>query len=68
MVVDRLRLFIPRTQEGLRIHWSIPEIHVFELIPGTFPKSLGDRRRFDVITMLALLEHASRHAVAERDE
>jgi hypothetical protein len=29
MTVDRLRLFIRRTEEGT-IGWSIPEIHVYE--------------------------------------
>lgn len=35
------------------------------LVPGTFPESLGARRKFDVITMLAVLEHIPRERHAD---
>ena len=57
-----------RIGEGVGIDAGLDEpveMPGFELIPGTFPKSLGDRLRFDVITMLALLEHVPRERQAD---
>ena len=50
----------PRISEGVGLDSELDEPVVmpgFRLLPGTFPESLSDQRRFDVITMLAVLEH-----------
>ncbi len=57
---ELFRLCGNRIQEGVGLDPTltsqVKEEH-FQLIPGRFPESLAEHKPFDVITMLAVLEH-----------
>jgi 2-polyprenyl-3-methyl-5-hydroxy-6-metoxy-1,4-benzoquinol methylase len=57
------RQLAERIGEGVGIDYELDaplKTSNLELIPGTFPESLALREPFDVITMLAVLEHVPR--------
>jgi SAM-dependent methyltransferase len=57
------RLFGERVREGVGIDADLPSritLTNAELLPGVFPEALPSRAPFDVITMMAVLEHVPR--------